>query len=156
MWIAGPRGLPLFKPPYGRITALDMNAGEIVWQVPNGHGPRDHPALRHLDLGRLGSPGRPSPLATRTLLFIGEGSDDAPDRSRIPEGMPLEIVARYGEPWFRAYDKETGEVVWEMRLPAGTTGAPMTYMHEGRQYIVVAVTGRDMAGEFVALSLPER
>ena len=112
--------------------------------------------IRHLGLGRLGSPGRPPPLATRTLLFIGEGSDESPDRSRMPEGMPLEITAQYGEPWFRAYDKQTGNVVWEMELPSGTTGAPMTYMHDGRQYIVVAVTGRDAPGEFVALSLPEQ
>jgi quinoprotein glucose dehydrogenase len=60
MWIGGPRGLPLFKPPYGRITAFDMNKGEIVWQVPNGDGPRDNPAIRHLNLGPLGNPGRPS------------------------------------------------------------------------------------------------
>lgn len=154
-WIAGPRGLPLFKPPYGRITALDMNAGEILWQVPNGHGPRDHPAIRHLGLDRLGSPGRPSPLATGTLLFIGEGSDLV-GGPRVPEGMPLEISTNYGEPWFRAYDKETGDVVWEMELPAGTTGAPMTYMHEGRQYIVVAVNGRDVPAQFLAFSLPQR
>ena len=155
MWIAGPRGLPLSKPPYGRITAIDMNAGEIIWQVPNGNGPRDHPAIRHLGLGQLGSPGRAAPLATGTLFFIGEGSDIA-GGPRVPEGMPPEIVTSYGEPWFRAYDKETGEVVWEMRLPAGTTGAPMTYMHEGRQYIVVAVGGRDVPAEFIALSLPQR
>jgi quinoprotein glucose dehydrogenase len=70
--------------------------------------------------------------------------------------MPLEISTNYGEPWFRAYDKETGDVVWEMELPAGTTGAPMTYMHEGRQYIVVAVNGRDVPAQFLAFSLPQR
>ena len=74
-WIGGPRGLPLFKPPYGRITAFDMNTGEDVWMVPNGYGPTDHPAIAHLNLGRLGSPGRPGPLLTKTLLFLGEGSD---------------------------------------------------------------------------------
>ena len=157
LWIGGPRGLPLFKPPYGRITAIDMNAGEIVWQVPNGHGPRDHPAIRHLGLGRLGSPGRPGPLLTRTLFFIGEGSDvgvGVPGSGRVPEGMPVQIVTNYGEPWFRAYDKTTGDVVWEMQLEAGTTGVPMTYMHEGRQYIVVPVGGRNVPGQWVALSLP--
>ena len=87
-WIGGPLGLPLFKPPYGRITAIDMNRGEIVWQVPNGVGPRDHLAIKHLDLGRLGRPGRPAPLATKTLLFIGEGRELAAGGGRIPEGMP--------------------------------------------------------------------
>ena len=152
-WIGGPRGLPLFKPPYGRITAFDMNRGEIVWQVPNGHGPRNHPAIRHLNLGRLGRPGRPSPLLTKTLLFIGEGSDVS-GGGRVPDGMPLEIVTNYGEPWFRAYNKATGDVAWEVELPAGTTGAPMTYMHDGTQYIVVAIGGREAPGQYVAFSLP--
>ena len=155
LWIGGPRGLPLFKPPYGRITAIDMNRGEIVWQVPNGQGPRNHPAIRHLNLGRLGYPGRPSPLATGALLFIGEGSDAFGSGGRVPDGMPAEIVTNYGEPWFRAYDKATGEVVWEVELPAGTTGAPVTYMHDGKQYVVVGISGREgMPPRFVAFSLP--
>ena len=151
-WIGGPRGLPLFKPPYGRITAIDMNTGEIVWQVPNGDGPRNHPAIRHLNLGRLGRPARPTPLATGTLLFIGEGTGRAGGGSRRPEEMPMEIVTNFGEPWFRAYDKTTGDVVWEMEL--SVTGAPITYMHQGRQYIVVATGGADDPAEYVALSLP--
>ena len=154
-WIGGPRGLPLFKPPYGRITAFDMNRGEIVWQVPNGHGPRDHPAIRHLDLGRLGSPGRPGPLLTKTLLFIGEGTDvGVRGDGRVPDGMPYQIATNFGQPWFRAYDKRTGEVVWEMELDAGTTGVPMTYMHKGKQYVIVPIGGFEVAGQFVALSLP--
>ena len=155
LWIGGPRGLPLFKPPYGRITAFDMTKGEIVWQVPNGNGPRDHPAIKHLNLGRLGRPRRPSLLATKTLLFIGEGNRARALRSadRIPEGMPLEIVTNYGEPWFRAYDKGTGDVLWEVELPGGTTGAPMTYMHEGTQYVVVAIEGVDEPAQWVAFSL---
>ena len=153
-WIGGPQGLPLFKPPYGRITAFDMNAGEIVWQVPNGDGPRNHPAIRHLDLGPLGNPGRPSPLATGTLLFIGETAGLAAGGPRVPAGMPVEISANYGEPRFRAYDKASGDVVWEMELPAQMTGAPMTYMHEGKQYIVVALQNEDWPAEFIALSLP--
>ena len=154
LWIGGPRGLPLFKPPYGRITAIDMNKGEIVWQVPNGEGPRNHSAIRHLNLDRLGSPGRAAPLITKTLLFIGEGSPAMVGFDRIPPGMPLEIVTNYGENMFRAYDKTTGDVVWEMELPAGTTGAPMTYMHDGEQYIVVAIGGADHPAEWIALSLP--
>ena len=153
-WIGGPQGLPLFKPPYGRITAFDMNAGEIVWQVPNGDGPRNHPAIRHLDLGPLGNPGRPSPLATGTLLFIAEAGGWAAGGPRVPPGMPVEISPNYGDPMFRAYDKASGDVVWEMELPAQMTGAPMTYMYEGKQYIVVALQNEDWPAEFIALSLP--
>ena len=124
MWIAGPRGLPLFKPPYGRITAIDMNRGEIVWQVANGDGPRHHPAIRHLELGPLGNQGRPSPLVTKTLLFVGESSGFRTSPSRVPRDMPREYAPNYGGPWFRAYDKTTGDVVWEVELPAKTTGGP--------------------------------
>ena len=154
LWIGGPQGLPLFKPPYGRITAIDMNKGELVWQVPNGDGPRNHPAVRHLNLGPLGNPGRPAPLLTKSLLFVGEGSAAMVPRGRMPPGMPLEIVTSYGEKMFRAYDKATGEVLWETELPAGTTGAPMTYLDEGKQYVVVAVGGIEEPPEWVALSLP--
>ena len=156
-WIGGPRGLPLFKPPYGRITAIDMTTGDFVWQVPNGFGPTNHPAIRDLDLGRLGSPGRPGPLLTKSLLFVGEGSDvgvGVQGGGRVPADMPLSIVTNYGEPWFRAYDKATGDVVWEMELAAGTTGVPMTYMHDGKQFIVVPIGGLDVPGQWVALSLP--
>ena len=155
-WIGGPRGLPLFKPPYGRITVFDMNTGEEVWMVPNGHGPTDHPAIAHLNLGRLGSPGRPGPLLTKTLLFIGEGSDVGIQAGgRVMDGMPLNIVTNYGEPWFRALrqgDRRRPSGRW--RLEAGQTGVPMTYLHEGRQYVVVPIGGREVPGQWVALSLP--
>jgi quinoprotein glucose dehydrogenase len=151
---AGPRGLPLFKPPYGRISAIDMNAGEILWQVANGDGPRDNPAIAHLNLGALGNPGHSAPLVTKTLLFVGEGSDAMVVTSRVPPDMPVDTASNYGEPWFRAFDKKTGEVVAELELPGGTTGAPMTYMHRGKQYIVVAIGGRDADPEWLALSLP--
>jgi quinoprotein glucose dehydrogenase len=131
-----------------------MRAGEIVWQVPNGDGPRDHPAIRHLDLPPLGNPGRAAPLVTKTLLFVGEGSDAMTVRNRIQPGQPLETAPSYAEPYFRAYDKVTGAVVAELELPAGTTGAPMTYMHEGKQYIVVAVGGIDAPPELIGLRLP--
>jgi len=151
---AGPRGLPLFRPPYGRVSAIDMNAGEIRWQVANGDGPRDNPAIAHLNLGPLGNTGHSAPLVTKTLLFVGEGSDAMVVAGRIPPEMPLDTASNYGEPWFRAFDKATGEVLAEIKLPAGTTGAPMTYLHDGKQYIVVAVGGRDAEPEWVALSLP--
>jgi quinoprotein glucose dehydrogenase len=138
-----PSGLPITKPPYGRITALDMNRGERLWMVANGDGPRNHPLLKDLNLPPLGTPGRAAPLITKTLLFIGEGSDAIPG---VPAGA-------WG-PRFRAYDKATGKVVWEIELPAGTTGGPMTYMHQGKQYIVVPIGGRNHPPEWVALGLP--
>jgi quinoprotein glucose dehydrogenase len=140
----GPRGLPITKPPYGRITAIDLNSGDHVWMAPNGDGPRDHPALRSLNLPPLGQMGRAAPLLTKTLLFVTEGS-----------AAGLSIPPGGGGPWLRAFDKRTGKVVAELRLPAGATGAPMTYLHDGRQYIVVAVADEDHAPELVAFSTPE-
>jgi quinoprotein glucose dehydrogenase len=136
-------GLPIQKPPYGRLTAIDLNKGDILWQVANGDGPRNHPALKGLNLPPLGTAGRPAPLVTKTLLFIGEGSDAIP-------GVPADAFGNK----FRAYDKATGKVVWETELPAGTTGAPMTYQFKGRQYIVVPIGGKNHPPEFVALGLP--
>jgi len=149
-----PMGLPLLKPPYGRITAIDLNKGEIAWMVPNGDGPRDHPLLKPLNLPPLGHPGRSAPLATRTLLFMGEGDSIMASVERTPKGMPLSLAPGAGGRMFRARDKATGQVVWETELPAGTTGAPMTYMFEGKQYIVVAIGSRERSAEYVALSLP--
>ena len=151
----GPQGLPLLKPPYGRITAIDLNKGDILWTVANGDGPRDHPLLKALHLPPLGNPGRASPLLTKTLLFLGEG-DPIMVRagSRLPREMPLAIAPGAGGKKFRAFDKSTGAVLWEIELPSGATGAPMTYMYRGKQYIVVPVGSSDREPEFVALSLP--
>jgi quinoprotein glucose dehydrogenase len=141
--LLGPQGLPLFKPPYGRITAIDLHRGEQAWMVPNGDGPRDHPALKHLNLPPLGHASRGAPLVTKTLLF-------APDGDQINVRTP----AGGGGRKFRALDKATGATIWEMEMDAGVTGAPMTYMYQGKQYIVMAIGGRDHAAEFIALSLP--
>ena len=139
----GPRGLPITKPPYGRITAIDLNTGDHLWMVPNGDGPRDHPALKDLNLPPLGHMGRAAALVTRTLLFVTEGSETG-----------LSIPPGGGGKWLGAYDKKTGRRVARIPLPAGATGAPMTYMHAGRQFIVVAVAGEDHDPEIVALALP--
>ena len=146
--LQGPNELPLFKPPYGRLVAIDLNRGEILWSVANGDGPRDHPALRDLDLPKLGQPGRVSPLVTGSLVFLGEGGN---------AGVVVlnNVYGGAGGKTFRAYDKATGEVVWEKELPGGTTAAPMTYMVDGRQYIVVTLGWEDMPSEYVALALPD-
>ena len=135
-------GLPLQKPPYGRIVAYDMNKGEIVWQMANGDTPpaiRNHPTLAGMALPRTGSISHAGLLATRALLFAGEGDG----------GMPM----------FRAHDKRTGEILWETRVPAGVqTGLPMTYLHQGKQYIVFATGGAATMtpAQLVAYSLPDR
>src|SRR4029077_18598735 len=115
-------GLPIVKPPYGRITALNLKTGELAWRVANGDGPRNHPLLKDLHLPPLGVPNRPAPLVTKTLLFIGGGCH--------PVFCTTTGSCGWGEE-FRAYDKATGQVVWEFELPSGTTGAPMTYINKG-------------------------
>jgi quinoprotein glucose dehydrogenase len=151
----GPQGLPLLKPPYGRITAIDLNKGDILWVTANGDGPRNHPLLKGLNLPPLGNPGRSSPLVTKTLLFLGEGDQVmAFAGSRLPPEMPLAISPGAGGKKFRAFDKATGAVLWETELPEGVTGVPMTYLYQGKQYIVVPVGSADRDPEFVALSLP--
>ena len=141
----GPRGLPTpFKPPYGRLTAIDLNRGEIAWKVANGDGPRKHPALEGLNLPPLGQGGRVAPLVTKTMVFMGEGTNDGVIAA--PPG--------YGGKIFRAFDKATGQTLWEMELPGGVSGAPMTYMVNGKQYIVVAIGWKEMPAEWIALALP--
>ena len=142
----GPRGLPLTKPPYGRITAIDMNTGDHVWMVPNGNGPRNHPAIDHLNLPPLGQPGRAMTLLTKSLLFVSEGD---PIMVRTPPGAGEDAGKA-----FRAYNKDSGAVVWETIFPAGTNGSPITYMHDGKQYIVMPIGSLTHPGEWVALALP--
>jgi quinoprotein glucose dehydrogenase len=142
--LMGPRGLPTpFKPPYGRLTAIDLNKGEILWKVANGDGPRYHPALKDLNLPPLGQGGRVAPLVTRTMVFMGEGTND--NVVAAPPG--------YGGKMFRAFDKATGQTLWEMELPGGVSGAPMTYLADGKQYIVVAIGWKEMPAEWIALAL---
>ncbi|MDB5438916.1 MAG: Quinoprotein glucose dehydrogenase, partial [Caulobacteraceae bacterium] len=142
--VQGPRGLPILKPPYSEIVAMDMNKGEIVWRVADGGAPasvRDNPALKglKLDFENMGQIDvRPGALLTKTLLFSGESGT---------------IATSKGAAGFRAYDKKTGKVVWEMTLPTLSTGAPMTYVQNGRQYIVIAVADPGKPAEMIALSL---
>jgi glucose dehydrogenase len=130
-----PMGLPLVKPPYGRITAIDMNTGEHRWMAVNGDTPDDiknNPALAGITIPPTGKPSRATLLVTKTLLFAGEGYG--------------------GAPILRAYDKATGAVVAEIPLPGAASSKPMTYMLDGKQYVVLAV-GRDTPAELVAFAL---
>ena len=142
LYMDGPQGLPMVKPPYGRITAIDLNSGDHLWMVPNGDGPRDHPAMKGLNLPQLGQAGRAAPLLTKSFLFLGEG-----------DMVGLSIPKLSGGNMFRAYDQKTGKVAWQIDLGAGTTAPPITYMFKGKQYIVVGVGGVDHPAELVAMSI---
>ena len=141
------QGLPLIKPPYDRITAYDMNTGDLIWQKPHTSTPdeiRNHPALKGLDLPRLGQPGRTfiGVLATKTLLIAGEGgvhTSEAGERGAL----------------LRAYDKATGADVGAVPMPAHQTGSPMSYMVNGRQYIAIAVSSASGA-ELLVYALPQQ
>ncbi|MCC6242588.1 MAG: pyrroloquinoline quinone-dependent dehydrogenase, partial [Gemmatimonadaceae bacterium] len=138
------QGLPLFKPPYGTITAINLDRGDIVWQVPHGDTPdavRNHEALKGLNIPRTGQAGTVGTLVTKTLVIAGD-----PQVTTIaprPRGAML-----------RAYDKATGKEVGGVLMPAPQSGSPMTYMVNGRQYIVVAVSGGPYSGEYIAYRLP--
>jgi quinoprotein glucose dehydrogenase len=138
------QGLPLVKPPYGRISAIDLNRGEIVWQVAHGETPdniRNHPALKGLTIPRTGRPGVIGTLVTKTLVVAGER-----DFFTAPSGQRGAML--------RAYDKVSGKDAGAVFMPAGQTGTPMTYMLNGKQYIVVAIGGTGYEAEFIAFRLP--
>ena len=137
-------GLPLIKPPYGRVTAINMNTGDHVWMQPIGDTPdniKNHERLKGVTIPRTGRGGRLGIMLTKTLLWAGERG-------------PLVTVNGQQGSWFRSYDKATGDIVSEMLLPANTTGVPMTYMVNKKQYIVVAVAAAGRPAELVALTLP--
>jgi quinoprotein glucose dehydrogenase len=138
------QGLPLAKPPYGRITAIDLNKGEIVWQIAHGETPdniRNHPALKGLKIPRTGRQGRIGTLVTKTLVIAGEGGFFT-----TPSGQRGAML--------RAYDKATGQEVGSVFMPAPQTGSPMTYMLNGKQHIVVPISGGNYSGELLAFRLP--
>ena len=138
LWVSGPDGLPLFKPPYSRMTAIDLSKGEIKWITPLGDGYREHPRLDGLALPRLGSGGRWFPLVTKSLVFARQGGS------------------------LEAYDKETGGLAGTFQVPGyhdngpnrDINGAPMTYISHGKQYIVFPVGGGSVPSEMIALALP--
>ena len=145
--ILGPRGLPLVKPPYGSITAIDLNSGEHLWRTAVGKGPVNHPALKDLDLPDMGWDNRTFVLATPNLLLA---------TSEDPHGL-----ADAGRDYFvdrdanlRAYDLASGEEIGRVELPSNAYGAPMSYMAGGRQYIIVPLGNRRRPPELVALAIP--
>ena len=137
------QGLSLIKPPYGSISAIDLNKGEIAWQIAHGETPdnvKNHPALKGIDIPRTGRPGVIGTLVTKTLVVAGEGGF-----ATTPAGRGAML---------RAYDKTNGKEVGAVYMPAPQTGSPMTYSVNGQQYIVVAVSGPGAPGQFIAYKLP--
>jgi quinoprotein glucose dehydrogenase len=137
------QGLPLVKPPYGRISAINLDTGEIVWQVAHGETPdeiRNSPVLKGVNIPRTGRPGIIGVLTTKTLVIAGEG------------GIFTNAAGQQGA-LLRAYDKATGKDAGAVYIPSGQTGSPMTYMLKGKQYIVLAIGGQGYPGELLAFSL---
>jgi quinoprotein glucose dehydrogenase len=133
------QGFRLLKPPYGRITAYNMNRGELAWQIPNGDTPpaiKEIAAKMGLTIPKTGSASQAGLLVTKTLLFAGEGSG--------------------GQAVFHAYDKATGADVWQTAMSGPQTSLPMTYLHQGRQYVVLGIRGTANSGaQLVAFALPK-
>ena len=140
------QGLPIVKPPYGILSAINLDRGELMWQVPHGDTPdniRNHPALKGLNIPKTGQPGTSGVglMVTKTLVVMGDSQvTTTPEH---PRGAML-----------RAYDKQTGKEVGAVWMPAQQSGSPMTYMVDGKQYIVVAVSGGNYSGEYIAFALP--
>src|SRR6266478_3907037 len=138
------QGLSILKPPYGLLSAINLDKGEITWQVPHGDTPdfvRNHAALKGMNIPKTGQSGAVGLVVTRTLVIMGDPQiTTTPDH---PRGAML-----------RAYDKATGKQVGAIYLPAPQSGSPMTYRVNGRQYIVVAVSGGAYSGEYIAFALP--
>src|ERR1035441_7784192 len=140
------QGLPLIKPPYSTISAIKLDTGEIAWQIPHGETPdaiRNHAALKGLTIPRTGQSGyNIGTLITKTLLIAGDGQVTTTDAH--PRGAML-----------HAYDKSSGKEVGSVWMPAPQSGSPMTYMWQGKQYIVIAVGGGAYSGEYIAFRLPD-
>jgi len=139
------QGLPLIKPPYGRITAIDMTKGEFAWQIAHGETPdeiRNHPALKGLKIPRTGRAGLLAPVITKTLVVCGEAG-----YFTTPQGKRGAML--------RAYDKATGVEKGAVFMDAPQSGSPISYMLAGQQYIVVSISGGSHPGEFVAYRLPK-
>ncbi len=149
----GPRGLPLFKPPWGRVTAIDLTTGELAWARAVGSGPRDHPALEGLDLPPLGWPRRSFVLLTEQILFVAQQGEWRLDGMN-EQGNAVLIENQSRDATLRALDPADGRLLAEIPLPGSATGSPMTFLHQGRQLIVLPTGGGRLPAELIALSLP--
>jgi quinoprotein glucose dehydrogenase len=143
------QGVPLWKSPYGRITAINLNTGDHRWMTPLGDLAQSTPVLRQLGLPHLGRAARGHLLLTKTLLIVGQ--EGSTQREGGPEKVPNFQIH---DPKLCAYDKATGKIVGQVALPRNATGAPMTYMLNGKQFIIVPTGGANLPAELIALRLP--
>ena len=151
--LPGPQGLPLFKPPWGSLVAIDMATGDHRWRVPVGSG--SYPALRSLNIpDRLGWPARSFVLVTKSLLLVVQAGYQSNRRPAPFSQFRTVYDLNNREPRLYAYDKASGRLLAEVTLPANATGAPMTYMAGGKQYVVFPVGGSNLTEELIALALP--
>ena len=140
----GLEGLPLVKPPYGVLAAIDVNKGDLIFQVPHGDTPdvvRNHPLLKGMNIPKTGQGGSVGVLITKTLVIVGDPQPTTRDGKRGA--------------YLRAYDKKTGAQVGEVYMPTQISGSPMTYQIDGRQFIVVGVSGAGYTGEYISFALPQ-
>ena len=138
------QGLPFVKPPYGTLTAINLNTGDTMWQVPNGDTPdeiRNNPALKGLNIPTTPNSANDGEVVTRNLVIQGDG----------------QYITAPGHPrgaYLRAWDQKTGAEVGAVYMPAPQSGSPMTYSYDGKQYIMVAVSGGNYSGDYLSFALP--
>lgn len=152
--VGGPQGLPLFKPPFSTVTAIDMNTGKHLWRVPAGKGPVDHPAIKDLKLDRVGVPRESFIALTDDVLFLApEGTNSVIGLSSRGNALITQATAEEKEPFLYAHDARTGDVLGEVKLPGAAFGALMTYRAGGKQYVVVPIGGAGLPAELVAVQV---
>lgn len=152
--VGGPQSLPLFKPPFSTVTAYDMNTGEQLWRIPAGRGPVDNPAIKDLNLGRLGVPRQSHILLTDEALFIApEGTNSVIGLSSRGNALMTQATADEPEPYIYAHDPKTGELLGELRLPGAAFGNIMTYTAGGKQFIAVPIGGAGLPSRLVSVQV---
>lgn len=152
--VGGPMGLPLLKPPFSSIVAIDMDTGEHLWRIPAGKGPVDHPAIKHLNLDRLGVPRQSHFTLTDEVLFVApEGTYGMVGLSTRGNALVANASEKEEEPFLYAHDAETGELISEVELPGGVFGAPMSYSVNEKHYVVLSVGGAGQDAKLVAVKV---
>lgn len=152
--VGGPQGLPLFKPPFSTVTAIDMNTGKHLWRIPAGKGPVDHPAIKDLNLDRVGVPRESFVALTDNVLFLApEGTNSVLGLSSRGNALLTQATADEKEPYLYAHDARTGDLVSELRLPGAAFGSLMSYRAKGKQYVIVPIGGAGLPAELVAVQV---
>lgn len=152
--VGGPQGLPLFKPPFSTVTAIDMNTGKHLWRIPAGKGPVDHPAIKDLNLDRVGVPRESFVALTDNILFLApEGTNSVLGLSSRGNALITQATADEKEPYLYAHDAKSGALVSELRLPGAAFGSLMSYRAKGKQYVIVPIGGAGLPSELVAVQV---